>query len=131
MENLNSLLSPGSSQAGLTYGLSNADSEFYLGLDFFSFKCYWIKLACLDAFLDSQQVWAFEFFKTGISTSVPNEKNIARTISVLTRMSDFADIWGPIYTVPAASGLIKHYVVSKGAICRVGNNRACAISGAG
>ena len=45
-------------------------------------------------------------------------------------MRDLADIWGPVYTVPTASGLIKHYVISKGVICRVGKKQKCSVSGA-
>lgn len=34
-------------------------------------------------------------------------------------MGEFADIWGPVWTIPAENGQIKQYNVSKGVICKV------------
>ena len=102
------------------------------GEDLFAFRCSWTKLACLDAFLDGQQVLVLEIWTPDLNNS---NINIGRAIygrptSILTTMRDLADIWGPIYTVPSASGLIKHYVVSKGVICRVNTKQQCAVPGA-
>ena len=104
--------------------------ELSQGEDLFAFKCYWVTLACLNAFLDGQQVWVFELFTRSPDRSYAEQDMATRPTSILTRMRDLADIWGPVYTVPTASGLIKHYVVSKGVICRVDKKQKCAVSGA-
>lgn len=102
-----------------------SDGEELLG-----FTCSWMKLACLDAFLDGRQVWVFEFSNAGPVVSHLKQDTSAQTTSVLARMSDLADIWGPVYTVPTESGLIKHYVVSKGVICRINTKQQCIVPGA-
>ena len=45
-------------------------------------------------------------------------------------MKDIADIWGPIYTVLADLGMVKHYVLSKGVICRIDTKKQCIVPGA-
>ena len=104
--------------------------ELSQGEDSFAFKCYWVTLACLNAFLDGQRVWVFELFTRSPDKSYAEQDMATRPTSILTKMRDLADIWGPVYTVATASGLIKHYVVSKGVICRVGKKQECAVSGA-
>ncbi len=100
------------------------------GEDSFAFKCSWMKLTCLAAFLDERQVWVFEFLNPSPVESHLEQDITPRPTSVLTRMRDLADIWGPVYTVPNASGLVKHYVVSNGVICRVNTKQQCTAPGA-
>ena len=90
--------------------------------DDFSFRCSMQPFSCLHGFLDQGTAWVFHFS--------PGRKLPSRTdppakvkLSILARMEDFADIWGPVWTIPAESGLIKRYNVSKGVICRVGHRQ--------
>ncbi len=89
--------------------------------DTFSFTCSLKRLACLDGFLDHKEVWAFRLDATQDSPeSTPNKS--PSQLSVLTRMDDLADLWGPVWPVPVSNDsphLIKWYDVSKGVICRV------------
>lgn len=86
-------------------------------------RCSQKRLACLDEFLDSNKVWVFELSSTGRdyklhSDDSPSEQS--QKLSILTDMEAFADIWGPVWTVPARSKSIQQYNVSKGFISRVG-----------
>ncbi|KAL8993461.1 MAG: hypothetical protein Q9169_006330 [Polycauliona sp. 2 TL-2023] len=90
------------------------------GRDDLSFRCYWAELTCLDSFLDRKQVWVFDFNHKNFKP--PRERWLAQEDgpkSLLARIEDLADIWGPIYTVPSSTGLVKYYAVSKGVICKV------------
>lgn len=97
------------------------------------FRCSLRSLTCLDAFIDKKNVWVFQMYGShrgyhnlyGVDST-----NITRPLSVLTRMEDLADIWGPVWTMPIATGLIKHYRVSKGLICRVKSRTPCEIPNA-
>ncbi|CAL8577370.1 hypothetical protein XPA_003201 [Xanthoria parietina] len=90
------------------------------------FGCYWAKLACLHSFLDTREVWVFDF--SGIDNSSWRRK--LRRHSLCARMEDIADIWGPVYTVPTDTGKVKYYGVSKGVIYRVESNKESPIPGA-
>lgn len=90
------------------------------------FGCSRVNLACLDAFVDEREVCVFRLHR-----NIPTDgyvRNPRR--SVLARMTDIEDIWGPVYTVPSISGLVKYYGVSKGVICRVEAKKECPIKGA-
>ncbi|KAL8871788.1 MAG: hypothetical protein Q9174_002455 [Haloplaca sp. 1 TL-2023] len=102
----------------------NADEDYAS----WGFSCYWARLACLDAFLDGRQVWVFRQRNSlgrQSSRDLPSEPK-----SVLARMRDIASIWGPVYTIPSETGLVKYYGVSKGIICRVSTRKPCAVVGA-
>ncbi|KAI4263141.1 MAG: hypothetical protein L6R42_001704 [Xanthoria sp. 1 TBL-2021] len=88
------------------------------------FGCHWARLACLDSFLDRKYVWVFDFSPRRKKDGKPCSK------SLLARMEDLADIWGPIYAVPTSTGLVKYYGVSKGVIYRVESKTENAIPGA-
>ena len=99
--------------------------EVNLG-DKFIFGCYWAKLACLHSFLDTREVWVFDF--SGTDNSSWQRK--LRRHSLCGRMEDIADIWGPVYTVPTGTGNVKYYGVSKGIIYRVKSKKESPIPGA-
>ncbi|KAI4202905.1 MAG: hypothetical protein LQ350_002276 [Teloschistes chrysophthalmus] len=90
------------------------------------FRCSGVKLACLDAFVHGRRVFVFQIhgrmLRDGFVRDPPR--------SVLARLADIEDIWGPVYTVPSNSGLVKYYGVSKGVICRVESKQQCPIQGA-
>lgn len=88
--------------------------------DDFSFRCVMQPLACLHGFLDGGTAWVFQFSP---SRHLPLRTGSPTKLSILAKMEDFADIWGPVWTIPAGSGLIKGYNVSKGVICRLENRR--------
>ena len=88
--------------------------------DDFSFRCSRQPLSCLHEFLDQRTVWVFHFSP---GQQLPPRTNSSAKLSILAKMENFADIWGPVWTIPAESGLIKRYNVSKGVICRVGNRQ--------
>ncbi|KAI4218325.1 MAG: hypothetical protein L6R36_009017, partial [Xanthoria steineri] len=90
------------------------------------FGCDWAKLACLHSFLDTREVWVFDF--SGIDNS--SWRRRLRRHSLCARMEDIADIWGPVYTVPTGTGKVKYYGVSKGVIYRVKSNKESPIPGA-
>lgn len=48
---------------------------------------------------------------------------------VLGQIEDLADRWGLIYTAPLAVGFIKHFSLSKGALCRVEGRNPYVIRG--
>ena len=97
------------------------------------FRCSLRSLSCLDEFIDKKKVWVFQMY--GSHRGYHNlygldSTNITGPLSVLTRMEDLADIWGPVWTMPTATGFIKHYRVSKGLICRVKSRTPCKIPNA-
>jgi hypothetical protein len=98
----------------------------------FSFRCGRQRLACLNGFLDSREVWVFECNPGNrIPTSV--EKRKSNRMFLLTRMDAFADIWGPVWSVPATSGednKIKQYNVSKGVIYPLRDKKMNEVEGA-
>ena len=99
------------------------------GEDPFAFECSWERLACLDAFVDNKKVLVFHFFhKKSKVALTPRESK--REFYLLARIEDVADIWGPVYTIPSESGLIKYYGVSKGVICRIKEAPTWAFPGA-
>jgi hypothetical protein len=87
----------------------------------FGFRCALARLACLDDFLDRRKVWAFEL-RAGSAEWKTARK---QPCSLLTKMDDFADIWGPVYAVPGAQhpDKVRQYNVSKGIICRAGGQQ--------
>lgn len=91
------------------------------GDDEMGFRCFWARLGCLDSFLDKRKVWVFNIYlKDQDGNSLPRQEDEGpEPKSLLTRMEDLADIWGPVYTVPSNAGGVKYYGVSKGVICRV------------
>ncbi|KAL8670633.1 MAG: hypothetical protein Q9168_004844 [Polycauliona sp. 1 TL-2023] len=85
-----------------------------------AFRCFWAGLACLGPFLDGKKVWVFDFFDPQVHVlSSRREQQEHGLVSLLARIEDLADIWGPVYTVPSSTGLVKYYGVSKGIICKV------------
>ena len=103
--------------------LSNGSEAFEVNWEdtLFGFRCALARLACLDEFLDRSEVWAFEL-RSGASQW---EMARNRPFSILTKMEDFADIWGPVYTVPGTPHMdkVRQYNVSKGIICRAGGKQ--------
>ncbi|KAI6395304.1 hypothetical protein MCOR20_010289 [Pyricularia oryzae] len=77
------------------------------------------RLACLDGLLD-RQVWVLS------SKLDPCEAN--RALSVLTTISLFADLWGPVYTVrhPDDNAKILQHNAGKGVIRRQDNDKVPA-----
>lgn len=86
--------------------------------DDFTFTCSMQPLACLHGFLDQREAWVFRFHP-GQQLPILPHTTASLQLSVLTRIEDFADIWGPVWTIPSESGQIKQFNVSKGVICRV------------
>ncbi|KAL8706263.1 MAG: hypothetical protein Q9225_007973, partial [Loekoesia sp. 1 TL-2023] len=94
-------------------------------------RCSWVGLSCLDSFLDRRRVWVFHLFRKSSNIPSPKQKGQSTDpVSVLARIEDLADIWGPVYCVPSRAGLVKYYSVSKGVICRVKTKKQSAIPGA-
>jgi hypothetical protein len=102
--------------------------------DLNSFRCTLMPLACLDGFLDHAKVWAFETYND--RTRDQSRKKVTERLSILTGIEEFADVWGPVWTVPAGKelpNLVLQYNVSRGCIRRVkgpvaarfGNSVAC------
>ncbi|KAI4259559.1 MAG: hypothetical protein L6R42_004521 [Xanthoria sp. 1 TBL-2021] len=97
------------------------------------FGCDWARLACLHSFLDRENVWVFDFSHPDSHfDDTPRRRKDRKSCSksLLARMEDLADIWGPIYAFPTSTGLVKYYGVSKGVIYRVKSKRENAIPGA-
>lgn len=110
--------------------LKKTDSlEVSGGGDTFSFSSSWVKRACLDSFLDGREVPIFRLSEKNAGATSQEQLSPTRA-HVLTRIQDLADLWGPIYTVRSADGLIEYYGVSKGAICRVKASPSCRIQSA-
>ena len=82
----------------------------------FSFRCSLTRLACLHNFLDKREVWVFELGSSDRTWESP----YTRPLSILTKIKDFADIWGPVYAVPVdkKADKIRQYNVAKGIISR-------------
>ncbi|KAL8910842.1 MAG: hypothetical protein Q9172_007779 [Xanthocarpia lactea] len=108
------------------FGREITDMSVSHGEDSFAFRCYWARLACLDAFLGKRKVWVFCLFNNNLDELPHAQWPSSEPVSVLTRMRDFADIWGPVYTVASKLGLVKNYAVSNGVICRVAQNKQSA-----
>ena len=100
------------------------------GEDWFAFTCSPTRLACLDAFIDGRKVWVFSLLNNDRDVPDRPHRTAKNGSYVLTRMQVLTDIWGPVYTVPSTSGLIKHYAVSKGVICRVKKSSNSPVPGA-
>lgn len=86
------------------------------------------RLACLDEFLNHQQVWIFQPLWIE-----PKDYKPSNPISILTSVEAFADTWGPIWEVSAGEYLpnyIRQLNVSTGLICRVQASLGCAIENA-
>lgn len=111
-------------------GLNIRTLEASEGEDWFAFTCSSRRLACLDAFIDGRDVGIFSFFDKTTGVLNRPHRDAKDGSYALTRMRDLADIWGPVYTVPSTSGLIKQYGVSKGVICRTGKSSKIPIPGA-
>ncbi|KAM7216361.1 hypothetical protein V8F06_008283, partial [Rhypophila decipiens] len=89
------------------------------------FRCSLRRLACLEDFLDKREVWVFEFRTKNEVWETDNKR-----LGVLTRIEDFADIWGPVYAIPGSqSNKIRQYNVSKGIICRESGKQPIMIRG--
>jgi ubiquitin domain-containing protein len=85
--------------------------------DLNSFRCTLMPLACLDGFLNHSKVWAFEIYSGKIGDQV--HQNVDEKLLILTGIEEFADVWGPVWTVPAGKNhpdLVLRYNVSKGCI---------------
>jgi hypothetical protein len=99
--------------------------------DTFSFRCGLQRLACLDGFLDSRPVWIFEFYS---GDCIPvSQKTLFDRMHLLTRIDAFADLWGPVWSIPVSpseTDKIKQYNVSKGVIYPVSGKQNAAVEGA-
>jgi hypothetical protein len=81
-----------------------------------SWRCSTRKLACLNTFLDLREVWVFELRDGGAPPAIEPAQPGA-PLSILTTMALFADLWGPVWSIPAnETDKIKQYNVSKGVI---------------
>ena len=97
--------------------------------DSLAFKCSLNSLTCLaDLIGREQKVWVFTFSYSGHIPNKPDLTEASRPLSVLTKIEDLADIWGPVWTIPTESGRIRHYALSKGVIFRI--DKECEIAGA-
>lgn len=102
----------------------NSDRISVFGqLDEFGFDYALRSFACLDKFLDSRPVWTFKLLG-GAATERKPQLQPVRGMQLLTTMDAFADLWGPVWSIPANEGHgIKQYNVSKGAICPINDKR--------
>ncbi|KAL8807174.1 MAG: hypothetical protein Q9182_000856 [Xanthomendoza sp. 2 TL-2023] len=113
------------------FGDDLSDLKVSDGDDPLKFTCSSVRLACLDSFLDENRVWVFQISDMSSDGSLSEPARQAdRPKSLLTRMRDLADVWGPVYTVPSSSGDVKFYGVSKGVICRVQATKQSEVAGA-
>jgi hypothetical protein len=96
--------------------------------DSFSFDCTLRQLACLDGFFDHKKVWVFQC--SVVSGHIAQTDKACPPLLILTRMEDFASIWGPVWVEQSPNGMIKQYNVSKGVICRVSANRDAKVADA-
>ena len=97
-----------------------------------SLECSLQKLACLDEFLDRRKMWVFQSYAGQHPAQTAGSKKAGRTMPILARMEDFADLWGPIWSIPVGEdhpNRIKQYNTSKGVICRVSAKPADADQG--
>jgi hypothetical protein len=83
-------------------------------------ECVRKNLACLNGFLDGQKVWVFRR-----STEAYQPATLGRggeTLSILTLIDDFADLWGPVWEEIVGkehAQQISQYHLSRGVIRRV------------
>lgn len=97
-----------------------------------SLECSLQQLACLDEFLDRHKMWVFQSYAGQQPAQTAGSKKAGRPMSILARMEDFADLWGPIWSIPVGEdhpNRIKQYNTSKGVICRVSAKPADADQG--
>jgi hypothetical protein len=97
------------------------------------FRCSQKRLACLDEFLDSNKVWVFELWETKRDPQLHGDGSPPgkpQQLSILTDMEAFADLWGPVWAVPAGDNAVQQYNVSKGFIARVRDGAGVKIDGA-
>lgn len=88
--------------------------------DVFRFSCRKRRLACLNDFLDDQVVWTFRCTIGQVIRHL--DLGTASQLLILTRIEEFADIWGPVWSMPTdpqEAGTYRYHNVSKGVICRV------------
>lgn len=89
--------------------------------DSLSFDCRTRPLACLRGFLDGEQVWVFRC-SVGSLKSFSLKDDLRPELSILAHIEEFADIWGPVWSMPSDKGppgSVRQRNVSKGVICRV------------
>jgi len=108
-------------------------SEFIVAADaestIIGFRFSLKKLACLDEFLNYQQVWTCQ----PLWTEPKDSKALNRPLSILTSIEAFADTWGPIWEVSAGKDYpnhIRQLNVSTGLICRAENDMKCPVEDA-
>lgn len=79
------------------------------------FGCGLKRLACLSEFLGDSKVWVFQ---KGIEEPyLTSHYEGPAGLSVVTRMEEFADIWGPVRSVLAENGTaVRQYNLSRGYI---------------
>lgn len=98
-----------------TTAVGNGDS------DSLHFDCRTRPLACLSGFLDEEQVWVFRCSVGGLK-ALPLKDDPRSGLFILTHIEEFADIWGPVWSMSADKGppgSIRQHNVSKGVICPV------------
>ncbi|CAG8972511.1 hypothetical protein HYALB_00001203 [Hymenoscyphus albidus] len=84
------------------------------------------KLACLNQFLNHQQVWTFQPFSR-------DSLKLGPPISILTSIEAFANTWGPLWEVPAGEDFpnhIRRLNVATGYISRAEPGTECQIEDA-
>ncbi|KAL8993459.1 MAG: hypothetical protein Q9169_006328 [Polycauliona sp. 2 TL-2023] len=97
------------------------------GEDKLAFRNYWAKLDCLDGLLGNHKVRVFHVFNQSVQQ---NMEQPSEPLSVLSRISDLADIWGPVYIVPTQKGRgrVKYYGISEGVVYPIeGNEQSMAL----
>ncbi|CZR56830.1 uncharacterized protein PAC_06719 [Phialocephala subalpina] len=78
-------------------------------------SCGLKRLACLSEFLDNSKVWVFEIETE--DSHRPSLHDRSPGLSVVTRIEEFADIWGPVWSVPADDGRgSQRYDLSRGCL---------------
>jgi len=100
-----------------TYVQSDAESiEFqdHTVAASYGFSCNLRSLACLEGFLDTR-VWVFRSNEK--HSNLKGDDNLAKW-EVLTKMNLFADVWGPVWAVPAPNRAdeVREYILSRGRI---------------
>ena len=89
-----------------------------LGLENHHITCRLRRLACLDDFLDGARVWIFSLEKSQSGNHQRHQGS--ERLSVRTQIKTFADIWGPVWFVPAdgaSNDSFRLYNLSRGCIC--------------
>ncbi|KAK0101072.1 hypothetical protein ONS96_006300 [Cadophora gregata f. sp. sojae] len=95
--------------------------------DSVGFKCSLQRLACLDEFVGSQEVWTFQLLWN------VERDSFAAPLSILTTFRALAETWGPIWLVSAGndhSDYYKQINIGTGRIVRVTQDAPCPIEGA-